>query len=86
MNFINILENTFLTEMMIPMNYSYKDWMEARKKGMSPKKYHLENPSAKWRIVHCNKQGEIGKPIKGSSSKSYQDALKMHKAIQFSKG
>lgn len=86
MNIAEILFEDFITEMMVPDNISYKKWLKMKNNGETPSKYNEKHPSAKWKIVHCNKKGEVGKAIKGSSGKNYKDALKMHIAIKMNKG
>jgi hypothetical protein len=78
----DILNKNLLLEMMVPVNISYKKWKQMRNEGMTPKKYNEKNPEAKWRIVHCHKAGHIGETLKGSSEKSYQEILKMHRALK----
>jgi hypothetical protein len=78
MNFEEFLNEELLFEKMVPMNYSLEDW---EKSGITPKDYNEKNPSSKWKIVHCHKKGEIGKPLPGATDLSYEKASKMHKAI-----
>ena len=71
-----------LNEEMVPMSMSYSKW---KKLNISPKEYEQKHPGTKWKIVHCHHE-PIGKPInKSAVNLSYEKALKMHRAIQWSK-
>lgn len=69
-------------EKMVPMSYSLADWNKA---GMTPAEYHEKNPGAKWKVVHCHKEGHIGEALPGSSDMSYEAALRKHRAIEWRK-
>lgn len=77
-----------LNEYVVPMGFSLKRWKKYRKKNkITNKKYHEEHPGKKWKVVHGNKKGEVGKPVnKGAKNLSYDKANDMHQAIVVSKG
>lgn len=77
----------YLLEYVVPMGFSLESWKKYRKKHKTTnKKYHDENPGKKWKVVHGNKRGEVGKPLKGLNNISYNKATKAHSAIAISKG
>jgi len=72
---------------MVPQHMSLSEWNEYKKKHKinGPADYHKKFPNAKWKIVHGNKKGEIGKPLKGMTNMSYAEAVKAHAAVYINK-
>ena len=78
MNLEEFVEAYLLNEKLVPMSYSYEEWLKSKQ---APGEYEKKHPGTKWKIVHCHKRGEIGKPLRGATNLSYEKATKMHQAI-----
>ena len=75
-----------ILEYVVPDNLSWEEWKKMKIKGMTPVKYHKENPKARFKVVHGNKKREIGKTLPGANDLSYDKASQMHTAIVMQQG
>lgn len=76
-----LFESESICEYVVPKNLSWKEWKRMRANGMTPAKYHEDNPKSRFKIVHGHKRGLIGKALPGAGDLSYEKAKKMHAAI-----
>jgi len=81
---IRLLIREILTEYVVPMGYSLKQWKKIKEKEkISNKDYAEKTKGDKWKVVHGKTKGKIGKPIsKSAKNLSYSKATKMHSAIK----